>query len=42
MSEESPGWRPDTIAVRAGLARSAFNETSATGPDRKRVACGSL
>jgi O-succinylhomoserine sulfhydrylase len=28
MSEESPGWRPDTIAVRAGLARSAFNETS--------------
>lgn len=28
MSGPAPGWHPDTIAVRAGLARSGFNETS--------------
>ncbi|GGM82009.1 O-succinylhomoserine sulfhydrylase [Terrabacter tumescens] len=28
MSDATQGWRPDTLAVRAGLSRSGFEETS--------------
>lgn len=28
MTEGTKGWRPDTLAVRAGLSRSGFHETS--------------
>lgn len=28
MTEGTQGWRPDTLAVRAGLSRSGFHETS--------------
>ncbi|MGN6753695.1 MAG: O-succinylhomoserine sulfhydrylase [Intrasporangium sp.] len=28
MTSPSPDWRPDTLAVRAGLSRSGFHETS--------------
>jgi O-succinylhomoserine sulfhydrylase len=28
MTSPIPGWRPDTLAVRAGLSRSGFQETS--------------
>ena len=27
-SDETPNWRPDTLAVRGGLERSRFNETA--------------
>ena len=28
MSHDTPGWGPDTFAVRGGLARSGFDENA--------------
>ena len=38
MSRDAPRWRPDTRAVRGGLARSQFDETAeAMGLSRRTV-----